>query len=124
MQKICTIFLILALSVQLLAKLEIIALYKINKDYISQNLCENRARPKLECNGKCYLKKQLDKTEDESSNPGTETEAQTLIFFLVPTLWSQSIEFIEPVLAHNTGYTAFFNSCKLTDIFHPPDYLI
>lgn len=33
--------------------------YHANYDYISTVLCENRDRPYLECNGKCYLEKQL-----------------------------------------------------------------
>lgn len=36
--------------------------YHANYDYISSVLCENRDKPYLECNGKCYLEKQLKKT--------------------------------------------------------------
>ena len=35
--------------------------YHVNYDYIVNILCENKDRPYLECNGKCYLKKQLRK---------------------------------------------------------------
>lgn len=34
-----------------------------NKDYIAKNICENRAKPKLHCNGKCYLYKELKKAD-------------------------------------------------------------
>lgn len=33
--------------------------YYANYDYIATELCENKDKPYLECNGKCYLKKQL-----------------------------------------------------------------
>jgi hypothetical protein len=33
--------------------------YYANYDYIANVLCENRDKPYLECNGKCYLEKQL-----------------------------------------------------------------
>lgn len=33
--------------------------YYANYDYIANVLCENRDKPYLECNGKCYLQKQL-----------------------------------------------------------------
>ena len=33
--------------------------YYANYDYIATVLCENRDKPYLECNGKCYLEKQL-----------------------------------------------------------------
>lgn len=35
--------------------------YRAHHKYIVAVLCENRARPALACNGKCYLKKQLQK---------------------------------------------------------------
>ena len=35
--------------------------YHANYDYIANVLCENRDKPYLECNGKCYLEKQLKK---------------------------------------------------------------
>lgn len=35
--------------------------YYTNYDYIANELCENRDKPYLECNGKCYLEKQLKK---------------------------------------------------------------
>ncbi|MBL4939948.1 MAG: hypothetical protein JKY16_06740 [Lutibacter sp.] len=35
--------------------------YYANYDYIVNVLCENRDRPYMECNGKCYLEKQLKK---------------------------------------------------------------
>ncbi len=33
--------------------------YYANYDYIATILCENKDKPYLECNGKCYLQKQL-----------------------------------------------------------------
>jgi len=35
--------------------------YHANYEYIATVLCENRDKPYLECNGKCYLEKQLKK---------------------------------------------------------------
>lgn len=40
--------------------------YHANYDYIASVLCENRDKPYLECNGKCYLEKQLKKTSQNS----------------------------------------------------------
>ncbi len=36
--------------------------YYANYDYIANVLCENKDKPYLECNGKCYLEKQLNKS--------------------------------------------------------------
>ena len=33
--------------------------YIINYDYIANELCENKAKPELKCNGKCHLVNEL-----------------------------------------------------------------
>lgn len=40
--------------------------YYANYDYISTVLCENKDKPYLECNGKCYLEKQLNKVNHDT----------------------------------------------------------
>lgn len=43
--------------------------YAVNYDFITNNLCENKSKPQLLCNGKCYLKKEIAKTStDQSKN--------------------------------------------------------
>jgi len=42
--------------------------YVVNKEYVAQKLCENQAIPMLNCNGKCYLSKQLEKAESALKN--------------------------------------------------------
>jgi hypothetical protein len=36
--------------------------YLVNYDYIAEQLCENRNKPILACNGKCYVAKEIEKT--------------------------------------------------------------
>ena len=40
--------------------------YVIHYDYIVEELCENRDKPVLACNGKCYLGKQISATEKKN----------------------------------------------------------
>ena len=40
--------------------------YNLNKEYIASVLCENRNKPELACNGKCYLNKKLAQSQDEN----------------------------------------------------------
>lgn len=42
--------------------------YYANYNYIATELCENRDKPFLECNGKCYLAKELNKVNHENHN--------------------------------------------------------
>ena len=39
--------------------------YIANYEYISQELCENKDKPELDCNGKCYLIKQTRALQEE-----------------------------------------------------------
>jgi hypothetical protein len=49
--------------------------YRINKDFIARNLCENRGRPALHCEGKCYLCKKVRKEEKkDQENPERRAE--------------------------------------------------
>lgn len=49
--------------------------YVIRYDYIKKELCENKKKPILKCEGKCHLKKQLSK-EADTKNPTSETKKQ------------------------------------------------
>lgn len=40
------------------------ASFQVNKDYIAKVLCENKSRPEMHCNGKCYLMKKLKQAEE------------------------------------------------------------
>lgn len=42
--------------------------YQVNFEYISAFLCENKDKPALECNGKCYLSKALKDTQDKETD--------------------------------------------------------
>ena len=54
--------------------------YLINYDYIANELCENKDKPLLGCNGKCYLEKQvkkqlhLDDNQKEQTPPKVDFE--------------------------------------------------
>ncbi|PHR69274.1 MAG: hypothetical protein COA67_11135 [Lutibacter sp.] len=42
--------------------------YNLNKEYIVSVLCENRNKPELACNGKCYLEKRLKESKSQDSH--------------------------------------------------------
>ena len=47
--------------------------YYANYDYIATKLCENRDKPYLECNGKCYLQSQIEKNDFNNSHDHNST---------------------------------------------------
>ncbi|AOW20242.1 hypothetical protein [Urechidicola croceus] len=42
--------------------------YNMNKEYIVSALCENRNKPELACNGKCYLDKKIENSHKNDSH--------------------------------------------------------
>jgi hypothetical protein len=93
--------------------------YELNKGFIAKNLCENRARPWLHCNGQCQLMKKLRKEEKkDQTNPNRRQENNNEVY---PFKSFVEYAFNGPVL----GRTIFFHiTSKPVDraipIFHPP----
>lgn len=52
--------------------------FELRKDYIVQNLCENRFKPQLHCNGQCYLAKTLAKIAEEKAHNAAEKQGQNI----------------------------------------------
>jgi len=60
-----------------------IAEYVMNYDYISNVLCENKDKPLLNCDGKCYLAEMLAKeSQQNEENPFGEKQAQTELLYI------------------------------------------
>lgn len=97
--------------------------YCVNYDYIVTELCENKDKPKLECNGKCHLKKEL-AHEAQSENPKSN-EQNTPILTLELLFCEKLPEFIfrfQHIVEKNSIlYTnPIYNEIGLSSIFHPP----
>ena len=64
----------------------IVAEYYANKDFIAKNLCENRDKPKMHCDGKCCLKKKLAKEgKDQVPSPRSQKNEQVINLFYADT---------------------------------------
>ncbi|WP_157378221.1 hypothetical protein [Arenibacter latericius] len=103
-----------------------LAEYIVNYDYIVTNLCENRNRPALNCDGKCYLSKQLAKEkESEDKNPFDGKRLLTDIqFFNSEDLDVEQcgLDFGEHFVVHNFKKENVLISRLFTsDIAQPPE---
>lgn len=97
--------------------------YAVNYDFINKNLCENKNKPQLLCNGKCYLKKEIAKTStDQSKNDSrinisgiTDTFIINEKFAFVKIIndYSESSNF-------NSELNFSYNFSLFSKIFHPP----
>lgn len=57
--------------------------FKWNQDYIAATLCENKQQPKLECDGKCYLKKQIEQQQESDESPLLPKKGQYFFDFFL-----------------------------------------
>lgn len=124
MKSLIAILLASLFLLQSAGKLIIIANYEINKDYISKNLCENKAKPKSKCNGKCHLKKQLDKEDKkESQTPASQKEKSEMPFYSEIIVSPVSSFVIEKQVIF-FSYIFSKSSKHLSGVFHPPQNIL
>ena len=97
--------------------------FELNHKYIAENLCVNKNRPWLHCNGKCYFMKKIQQAEENEKKQETKknlTRVEVSIF-----QEPYQVSFIEPVILETTlrtlpPYTHHYSSSYLSTIFRPP----
>ncbi|WP_317174647.1 hypothetical protein [Flavobacterium rivulicola] len=103
-----------------------VADYIINYDYISKVLCENKAKPELQCNGKCQLMKELAKASEQekpiSPNKKIQLQETEVLFFqeIKPMLPEQSYFQHKNVIGNH--YTNLYFHLNSGAVFHPPTF--
>ena len=60
------------------SRLFIYAGFEANHKYIAEKLCENRDKPWLHCNGRCYLMKKIKQADEKEKS--TERQIQKSLF--------------------------------------------
>jgi hypothetical protein len=66
-KNVIAILLVVALLGQTLGHAIVYFAYRANIQYIAANICENRTKVESECDGKCYLKKQLSEVDVQTT---------------------------------------------------------
>lgn len=74
----------------------------------------------MHCNGKCHLKKQLEKDDKKQEVPASSKEKSEIQFYTDPL--TATFTFTLTAISHNTGYLANFPDKPSTGIFHPPSF--
>lgn len=57
--------------------------FELNQKYIASTLCENRDKPWMHCNGRCYLMKKIKLAEDKEKNEERQIQKNLIqqVFF-------------------------------------------
>lgn len=98
--------------------------YELRKDFIIQNYCENKDRPELNCDGKCYLAKRIQATQQEDERQATSQFVSKL--FSLEFHNSQSLSVTHELCSTETepSNNFFYQETPVTavafQVFHPP----
>jgi hypothetical protein len=112
MKRIVIVILITILVAPFLMKSYTYFDYYISIDTIIEKFCENKDKPEMQCNGKCYLNKQVavidgvNMNQEKSPNPKSPTpeNVDTSLYFIL----------------HNLAYATNNTSENLKNKIHSP----
>jgi len=124
-KKLFAIIVFTAVLMQTFSTVMIMAAFYANREYIANNLCENRDKPEMQCKGKCSLNKQLAKeAEHQAPVPQNVHKEELLLYYEGSTFTisygQQPAEECKQFPAYNELHTIDLPGT----IFHPPDYMI
>ena len=98
--------------------------YVFNYEYITAELCENKDKPLMHCNGKCYLMKELAKAAENEkplSSDKKRAPTETNDFFLeLATVYTTVFFQSDFGFVLNTAYSNSYSYLNAHYFFHPP----
>ena len=122
-----TILLALLIFLQPFSKVWIHISFKINQDKIAKTLCVKKEIENNTCQGKCHLKKQLEKAdEEEQKQAPTNTKEKVEVLYCqnqTPFDFLKVTVFYENQTLNNYDFD-FYSTSFITDIFRPPKTIV
>lgn len=115
----CTvIYLALIVLIRMMAMPISLMSYSLNKNFIAENLCENKFNSEVHCAGRCYLSKQLARSNDSQNTQDRQGTVKILI-----------IDFFESIaqpqfgcIPLHTAHPFALNSQEMSDHYY--DHLL
>jgi len=119
LKKIASCILLVAILAQHFSLLLVRLDFFINRSYIAANLCENRNRPELHCNGKCILSQRLKQQQKKESQ---EAEKKAMEKSEISSFHSFHLQLAAPEPLPRQYVLVSDNSTtdRAALIFHPP----
>lgn len=101
--------------------------YIVNYEYISKVLCVNKAKPKMKCNGKCHLMKEMAKAAENETPVSSDKKMvsqQLEILFLekIKSFKIAPIYFCKTQKA-KSYYSNLYFYLNSVSVFHPPTFI-
>lgn len=125
MSRFCAITLLLLLSWQLLLKGGVLIWFWANQRYIATELCVNRDKPEMQCNGQCVLMQRLKAAEQEQRDamefPLRIVEKLELAYFISPTIDNLTVCQETTISARSFKDTFTRSQAHLFALIQPPE---
>ena len=102
--------------------------YFVNYEYVSKVLCVNKSKPKMHCNGKCQLMKELAKNSEtdapiSSSKKNISEQFEVLFLEEIKSFQIESFCFFEKENEHK-NYSNLYFRLNNASFFHPPNFVL
>ena len=97
------------------------AYYKLDPIGFVENLCENKDKPQLQCNGKCQLMKVAESQNSDQNTPESIIDFKELILYPSPNTSFQLTQYT-PIKRQyfSSHYLNLYTFNNTSDCFHPP----
>jgi len=121
--RIIALLLFIAMQIPLMNQWSAVAYYRVNRDFIAKNLCVNRDKPMLNCNGQCYLAKKLkaaEEKEQKSNSERLEKMPEVVLGFQCISSLFKAHYFERYVLENNFQIGEIHPNFSTKGFFHPP----
>jgi hypothetical protein len=125
MRKLSAFFILSLIIIQAFYNLGVMAYWLTNRAFIAQVLCENRDKPAMHCDGKCYFMKKMAAAAAQDSAPISQSLPKSLkksteiAEFLLESDWFE----LHPIRFQNNLIPTVPGCCSIEPavrIFHPP----
>ncbi len=122
MKKYIALLLFIVMQSSLLNQWSMVMYYQVNRNFIAQNFCVNKDKPKLNCNGHCYLAKQLKKQEEKETKSNSEKLQKLPEINLVfeEVAFFHFVPQVEDLTTHTFSYNNLYSKLFNQTILHPP----
>ncbi|QBN20598.1 hypothetical protein E1750_07245 [Flavobacterium nackdongense] len=105
--------------------------YVVNYEYITKVLCVNKAKPKLQCNGKCHLMKELAKASDPeasgekpiSSDKKTMIQESEVLFYEEINSFTLTAIYCDKKQHATANYSNSYSYLSSVSVFRPPIFI-
>lgn len=119
LKRITALVLICSLMAVNFSRFFIFAGFELNRNYIATKLCENRDKPWMHCNGKCYFIKKIKQAQENERN--NERQSQKNLFQEAFIISASPVKFQNQLLRliitpYPSGSLSQFNGT----LFRPP----